>query len=180
MESLWKLPPAELMPTEDGGWAVQSEDGLGDAQAVFVPLRRKADWELALADGDAVALTEVNDREWRPVRFPAVADATHFLCVLRYDHPPDRPDSSFFVPETRSAPAAVRTRPGETCGSELRPQLQRMRAHLGGRFDLYLVPARPAAASAGKRRAASMVRCSPGTPRISRRRAMPCQRVRGS
>ena len=151
MEPLWKLPPFELVATRDGGWAVQSEDGLGDAQAVFVPLRRKGEWELALADGDVLPLSGANDREWLPVRLPAIADASHFLCVLRYDHPADHQDSNFLVAESRSAP--VRAPTVHASGAELRLVLQRMRAHLGGRFDLYLVPAKPAAASAGRAQA---------------------------
>jgi len=134
MERLWKLPPIELSPAPGGGWAVQSELGLGRAQAAFVPLRN-ADgrWDLAMAAGDLLPLTAVNDQDWTPVPFPpGLRDATHFLCLLRYDHPWNRPDNTFFVPE-QATPVAGR--------DEVRDALDRIRANLEGPLDTYLVSA---------------------------------------
>ena len=151
MEPLWKLPPYELNPTPEGGWAVQSEEGLGAALAVFAPLHHDGGWRLAIADGDQLELTAVDDRGWTPLRMPEVPSATHYLCILRYDHPADHPGSTWFRLELADAPGP-RQAPGcVVTGAELRQGLERVHAHLRERFGLYLVPApgRPAATAHG-------------------------------
>ena len=157
MDRLWKLPPIELSPTPQGGWAVQSEQGLGRAQAAFLPLRGAGGtWDLALAAGDALVLTPVNDQDWTPVPFPpAIRGATHCLCLLRYDHPSNRPGDTFFVPE--SFPPGV-ARAGR---EELREALDHVRANLGGPLDIHVVPAPSLAAAAA---AMTLAKASPSAP----------------
>ena len=154
MEPLWKLPPCELSPTAEGGWAVQSEEGFGAALAVFAPLRHDGQWRVAIGDEETLELTEVDDRTWTPLRLPAVPAATHFLCIVRYDHPADHPGSSWFQLEVADAPGP-RQAPGCTvAGAELRQGLERVRAELRDRFELYLVPARSRPLAAARSMAA--------------------------
>ncbi|MBC5786020.1 alkaline phosphatase D family protein [Ramlibacter sp. USB13] len=157
MEPLWKLPPYELSPTADGGWAVQSEEGFGEALAVFAPLYRDGEWRLAMADDDVLALTGVDDRGWTPVRLPVVERATHYLCILRYDHPADHPSSTWFRLQVPGTHGPRQARGPVVAGSELRRGLERVREHLRERFELYLVPAaaQPAAILRGSADAVS-------------------------
>jgi hypothetical protein len=135
MDRLWKLPPSELSPAPDGGWAVQSEQGLGRAQAAFVPVRAASGaWELAMAPGDVLPLTGVDDQHWTPVPFPpGMQDATHGLCLLRYDHPWNRPGNNFFVPESL-VPDLQASR------DEVQQALDGVRANLEGPLEIHLVP----------------------------------------
>jgi hypothetical protein len=101
---LWQLPAEALrFDPRRNAWDVRSAPGLGRARALFVPVRAPADarkdaWTLALADRQPRALTLVNDRTWVSVPIDATrasADATHYLCLIRYDQPPDRPGGTF-------------------------------------------------------------------------------------
>ena len=150
MEPLWKLPPYELTPAPGGGWAVQSEDGFGAALAVFAPLRKDGDWALAIPDTKVLELTEVFDDSWTTVALPEAPDATHFLCVLRYDHPAEHPGSSYFRMELAPASGPQPFAAPGVAGSELRKGLEAIRAQLRDRarsqdpLELFVVPA-PAA-----------------------------------
>jgi PhoD-like phosphatase len=101
---LWQLPAEALrFDARRNAWDVRSAPGLGRARALFVPVRAPADpqkdaWTLALADRRPHPLTLVNDRTWVTVPIDAARaapDATHYLCLLRYDQPPDRPGEIF-------------------------------------------------------------------------------------
>lgn len=145
MDRLWKLPPTELSPTAGGGWAVQSEAGLGAADAVFLPL---AGDELALDARSVLALTTVDDASWTPVpiQLARCPGATRWLCLLRYDHPANRPGDSFFGPEilagaVEGEDAAEAIVPERTVGrEELLQALARVKAQLGPRLALHVVP----------------------------------------
>jgi hypothetical protein len=143
VDRLWKLPPIELSPTDDGGWAVQSEAGLGRAQAVFLPLR---DGELALDARTQLRLTAVDDASWTPVPVQAARcpQAPDWLCLLRYEHPAERPGDTFFVPD--HLPMAAGAEPSEEVHEpgvgrdELLRAFARVKAQLGDRLALHVVP----------------------------------------
>jgi hypothetical protein len=100
---LWQLP-AEALRFDAGRneWNVRSAPGLGRGRALFVPVRAlpgsQGNWELALGNRAPRPLTLVNDRTWVAVGIDprgALPDTTHYLCLLRYDQPPDRPGETF-------------------------------------------------------------------------------------
>jgi hypothetical protein len=100
---LWQLPAESLrFDARRNEWNVRSAPGLGRARALFVPVRDSGspgDWKLTLANRAPRPLTLVNDRTWVAVGIDpggALPETTHYLCLLRYDQPPDRPGESFF------------------------------------------------------------------------------------
>ncbi len=156
---LWKLPSVALKRVP-AGWHVKSERGWGQALALFAPLRRVGqDWELALPESGAIELTPVDDRAWRPVPLPALHAtshttshtiphaASHYLCLLRYDQPLQRPERSVardrFLPP-RHVPGHTRAdgTPGmRVPARELRTVLAQVRADAGERFANYVMTA---------------------------------------
>ena len=151
--ALWKLPPVALK-RQGAGWSVQSERGWGRAAAVFAPVRRVGgQWELLDHEGE-LPFTPVDDRTWTPVKHDHVA-ASHYLCLLRYDQPLERPDRSFRAKLRREEflrglpPEAIEPLPaGERAvgGKELAAAFARVRADIGERLSKYVVRA-PAPAS---------------------------------
>lgn len=138
MEALWKLPPTDLQPTADGGWQVQSEEGLGPAGAVFVPLRKEASgWVFVAPAQDVLALTPVNDNTWTTVALPDAPDAGHYLCLLCYDQPADHPGKTFLTLKLATATPP----PGQVPASELRQAFERIRSHPDLVLDLLVVAA---------------------------------------
>jgi hypothetical protein len=104
---LWQSPSAGLV-SKDGQWHAAADRALGDAWGLLAPLRRAADgWEIA-AEADALLdLARVPVDAPRALVPPVQAhDASHYLCMLRYDHPGDRQGGGFrfaFRPRGRSA-----------------------------------------------------------------------------
>ncbi|MDB5897934.1 MAG: hypothetical protein JWP41_1536 [Ramlibacter sp.] len=154
----WKLP-AEPLRFAGQGWQVKSEAGWGAARAVFAPLRRGASgWELALGASADLPLTAVDDASWTPVPLPPADGATHYLCMLRYDQPAQRPGKSIFRLRRPAAPAARRQAAAAeganvaTLAGELRCEVERLQDGLAEKFERFLVraaataPARTAAA----------------------------------
>ena len=144
---LWKLPSVALKRVA-AGWHVKSERGWGEALALFAPLRRRAgEWELALEDAGALDLTAIDDRDFKPVPLPAAHDASHLVCLVRYDQPLERPERSAardkflpprHVPVRTHAPQATGTR---AHAHEVRAVLAQVRADAGERFANYIVTA---------------------------------------
>jgi hypothetical protein len=65
---------------------------------MFAPLRKRlrGGWEVAAPEDHPLQLLEVTAAEPKDLAFPpAAADATHYLCVHRYDHPGDRAAATF-------------------------------------------------------------------------------------
>jgi hypothetical protein len=147
---LWKLPSVTLKRVA-GGWHVKSERGWGAALALFAPLRRLgAQWELAVPEAGTFDLTPIDDDHWRPVPLPAAPAASHYLCLLRYDQPLQRPERSVaryrFLPPRHVPVRAEAAHAQGTCvhGHEVRAVLAQVRADAGERFANYMVTA-PAA-----------------------------------
>jgi cholesterol oxidase len=145
----WKLPN-EAMRHGQQGWQVKSEAGWGAAQAVFAPLRKGAHvWELVAPSGGDLQLIAVDDETWTPVPMAREDGATHYLCMLRYDQPAQRPGRSFFHMRKQVAPVAlppqVSSTEGDTSVSteELRCEIERLQDSLAERFARFLVNAAP-------------------------------------
>jgi hypothetical protein len=154
MNALWKVP-GEAMKLAAGSWQVKSERGLGAAQAVLAPLRQSASgqWRLATAQA-ALPLTPVCDAHWTDLAALPEAEATHHLCLLRYDHPADRPGAAYRMlldPQALLAQlgndgaqrdAASVTAPGGMVSAhELQQVLADQVARHGERLRLYMVAA---------------------------------------
>ncbi|HEX2545328.1 MAG TPA: alkaline phosphatase D family protein [Ramlibacter sp.] len=150
---LWKLPPTALK-RDGAGWCVQSERGWGRAAAVFAPLAREgSSWQLALREHEELPVTTVDDCAWTPVPHGHI-DASHYLCLLRYEQPLGRPDRTFraklrrdeFLPEVARPPhdAAMRN-PVSVGAQELHAAFAQVHADVGERLSKYVVAApRPA------------------------------------
>jgi hypothetical protein len=152
MEPLWKLPRTELNPLPGGHWAVQSEEGMGPALAVFMPLvESNGDWQVAVPDTQQLALTTVNDHAWTQVPFPAASGASGFLCVLRYDHPSDHPGDSWVTFEVPAAGASLAGKPARVrvvTGAQLRAGLESVKPVDRRKLARLMVPAPTVAAPA--------------------------------
>ena len=92
--SLWQ--PGDLAP-KDGRWVATADRSIGDAWGLLAPVQRSAQgWEVAAQAGVVFMLTRVVVDEWRELRFASGGTAAQaYLCLLRYDHPADRPASTF-------------------------------------------------------------------------------------
>jgi hypothetical protein len=158
MEPLWKLPPTDLQPAA-AGWQVQSEEGLGPAGAVFVPLRREASgWAFVAPAQPVLALTPVNDGTWTAVALPDAPGADHYLCLLCYDQPAEHPGKTFLTLKL-AAVAPDDGPPTEVPASELRAAFERIRAHPELDLDLLVVPAAPMQAARAAKVAAPASLC---------------------
>jgi hypothetical protein len=94
---LWQLPSNGLIH-KDGSWCASAERSLGDAWGLLAPVRAAVEggWEIAAAAGSLLDLYRVPADAPRALQPPAQAErASHYLCLLRYDHPGDRPGASF-------------------------------------------------------------------------------------
>jgi hypothetical protein len=151
MDSLWKLPPTDLQPGE-GAWQVQSEEGLGPAGAVFVPLRKDAGgWAFVAPAQSALPLTRVDDSAWTAVPLPDAPGADHFLCLLCYDQPAEHAGKVYFTLKLAALPAGDGL-PTEVSARDLREAFERVRDRADLDLDLLVVPAVPAARAAAQAR----------------------------
>lgn len=155
MNRLWKVPSEAMKPVK-GEWHVRSEAGLGAAQAVFVPLEqvRPGSWRVAPQAPASFPLVDVDETEWKAVPLRAVPGATHHLCLLRYDHPPERPGTTFrmlldqdilraqlaHLEALDGSPVAAPL-PGQVSREALQHVLADQLARHGQRLGLYMVSA---------------------------------------
>lgn len=157
MNALWKLP-GEPLKFRRGQWQLRSEPGLGAAWGLFAPVAQDGSggWRLALPPADCVPLTAVGDSGWTPLPALPGPGATHHLPLVRYDHPADRPGTTFRLLldqdllRTRLArqealcaqpptQAQVQAPPGFVTAAELRQVLADQMAHHGDRLQLHAV-----------------------------------------
>jgi hypothetical protein len=92
---LWQA--GDLLP-KGGRWLATADRSLGNALGVLAPLRQDADggWHVAARPEVVFMLTEVVVDAWRELRFASGGEeAQRYVCLLRYDHPEDRPGSTF-------------------------------------------------------------------------------------
>ena len=103
-ESLWQIGDLDLR--DDGSWIVSADRALGPALGALVPLARKPDggWRAAIRQPDRVIrLSPVPVDVWTVLGFePGDEDTEYFICLLRYDHPADRPRATFGVSVARA------------------------------------------------------------------------------
>lgn len=94
---LWQT--ADLVPNR-GRWLAAADRSLGDAQGLLAPVRPDGNggWRVAARPDVVFLLAPVTVDELRELRYASGGeDAAHYLCLLRYDHPEDRPGSCFLV-----------------------------------------------------------------------------------
>ncbi len=146
---LWQLPSNGLVH-KDGAWCASADRSLGDAWGLLAPVRRGASggWEIAAPADSLLDLVRVPADELRPLPPPAQAQrASHCLCLLRYDHPGDRPGSTFSTsfliarPVEKSAPAAAKVPDGRTTVRELAAALEALQRHFGRDLERQMVSA---------------------------------------
>lgn len=138
-----------------------SEREFGDtAWGLLAPLRRAqgagAGWELAAPEDSQFELALLSIDEPRTLQPPPQAHAaTHYLCMLRYDYPFDRPGAAFGM-RTRAdtAPSWPATAdedavPSRVGAAELRSALELLRGQYGEDFERQLVTAEPPAPQDG-------------------------------
>ncbi len=89
----WQLPWAG--PQRLGGrepvWSVMPSSGMGDAQAICVPVSDKPDGGLLLAlagQGPRLPLVDARMGGWTPLTAVAGHDHHGYLCLMVYDQPP--------------------------------------------------------------------------------------------
>lgn len=94
MNYLWQT--AELTPC-GGGWATTADRALGPAMGLLAPLVSSGEgWRVAADPQEVFILTEVDDVVLTPLPFATGSvKAEHHVCLLRYDHPEDRPGATF-------------------------------------------------------------------------------------
>lgn len=95
--SLWQT--ADLLPNR-GRWLAAADRTLGDAWGLLAPLRADGagGWRVAARPEVVFMLAPLAVDELRELRFASGGeDAERYLCLLRYDHPADRPGSTFSV-----------------------------------------------------------------------------------
>lgn len=153
---LWQSPSAGLV-SKDGQWHAAADRALGDAWGVLAPLRRAAGgWEIA-AEADAwLDLARVPVDAPRALLAPQQArDASHYLCMLRYDHPGERQGGSFRF-AFRAGSRSTRERasipdpgdeeeaaPDKVSGRQLGAALAGLQRHFAEDFERQLVSAAP-------------------------------------
>lgn len=94
--NLWQA--GDLAP-RDGRWFATADRSIGDAWGLLAPVKRTdAGWEVAAQPGIVFMLANIVVDEWRELRLSSGGqDAQRYLCLLRYDHPADRPGSTFLT-----------------------------------------------------------------------------------
>jgi hypothetical protein len=151
---LWQIPSSGLVHRQ-GSWYVAADRTLGDAWGLLAPVRQGADgrWEIAAGDATLFTLARVLVDDLRELGFPEADEAgSRYLCLLRYDYPPDRPSSTFNVglrpTGRRDGPldAVPSTAPsGKAAGRELRAGFEALRRQYGRALERQFVsaPAQP-------------------------------------
>lgn len=95
--SLWQT--ADLLPSR-GRWLAGADRTLGDAWGLLAPLRSDGHgaWRVAARPDVVFMLAPLSVDELRELRFASGGEeAERYVCLLRYDHPADRPGSTFNV-----------------------------------------------------------------------------------
>ncbi|HEY0823460.1 MAG TPA: alkaline phosphatase D family protein [Ramlibacter sp.] len=88
---LWQTPSNGLVHKQ-GSWFACADRTLGDAWGLLAPLKREAgEWRVAGGPDAAFTLQRVTVDHLRELPFSGDGDAERFVCLLRYDHPEDRP-----------------------------------------------------------------------------------------
>ncbi|MBK6009477.1 alkaline phosphatase D family protein [Ramlibacter ginsenosidimutans] len=102
-ESLWQI--GDLNARDDGSWVVSADRALGPALGTLVPVAATAEgeWRVAIRDrARVIRLTPVDVDRWTALGFEAGDEETQsYACLLRYDHPADRPGATFGVAVAR-------------------------------------------------------------------------------
>lgn len=115
---------------------------------MLAPLRKTPDagWEVAAPEDSQFDLTLLAIDEPRELQPPPQAQrATHYLCMLRYDYPYDRPGATFGVHRRVEGPpswplaADDDAVPHKVGVIELRSALDLLRTHYGADFERQLV-----------------------------------------
>jgi hypothetical protein len=102
-ESLWQI--GDLNARDDGSWVVSADRALGPALGTLVPVAATPEggWRVAIGDRSRVIrLTPVDVDCWTTLGFePGDEETRSYACLLRYDHPADRPGATFGVAVAR-------------------------------------------------------------------------------
>jgi hypothetical protein len=103
-KSLWQI--GDLNARDDGSWLVSADRALGPALGTLVPVAATPEggWRVAIADrARVIRLTPVDVDEWTTLGLEAGDEGTEsYACLLRYDHPADRPGATFGVAVARA------------------------------------------------------------------------------
>ena len=92
---LWQLPAHGLLHKDDQ-WLACADRSLGDAWGLLVPVRAAgADWEVAAPEDSLLDLARVSVDAPRALATPPADGATHYLALLRYDHPGENAGAGF-------------------------------------------------------------------------------------
>jgi hypothetical protein len=154
---LWQVPSNGLAHTR-GSWYVAADRTLGDAWALLAPVRRASHgaWEIAAPADAQFQLTRVVVESLRELAFPEGERASHYVCLLRYDYPEDRPGSAFQpagdLAHHRSAPIPAAPSAGvvdKALAQELQAALARVARQLGDDLQRQFIRA-PAGAQPAK------------------------------
>lgn len=152
---LWQLPAHGLLHKERQ-WFACADRSLGEAWGLLVPLRAASPgWEIAAPEDSLLELARIPVDAPRVLPPPVAAEgATHYLCMLRYDHPGDRSASAFrfgFHPRKADAVADDGGDAMEDKASvpQLRAALQALQRQHGAELARELVSAGEPAAPAG-------------------------------
>lgn len=151
---LWQSPSNGLVRKE-GRWHAAADRTLGAAWGVLAPVRRHEarGWEIAAAADAVLDLVQVPVDAPRALDVPAQArHASHYLCLLRYDHPDDRPGSTFriaFRPGEKSThrrhpdddPDDAATGEHQASARQLGAALEALQRDFGEDFERQLVSA---------------------------------------
>lgn len=89
--------PSNGLVHRQGSWYVAADRTQGDGWGLLAPVRQQAGgaWEIAAPAGTQFQLTRLVVDSLRELAFPEGERASHYLCLLRYDYPEDRPGPAF-------------------------------------------------------------------------------------
>ncbi|NNU44038.1 alkaline phosphatase D family protein [Ramlibacter montanisoli] len=147
---LWQTPSNGLVHKQ-GSWYACADRTLGDAWGLLAPLQRDGEgaWQVAGGDDAEFTLHRVTVDHLRELPMPAQSEAERLVCLLRYDHPDERPGSfaSAFAPARAAAQrkgAHKAAADDKVAGADLDAALQELRRQLGDDLERqFLSPPAP-------------------------------------
>jgi hypothetical protein len=145
---LWQTPSNGLVHKQ-GSWYARADRTLGDAWGLLAPVRRDGEggWQVAGGEDAEFTLHRVTVDHLRELPVPAGTEAERLVCLLRYDHPDERPGSfaSAFAPARalaqRKGARKAAAVDDKVAGAELDAALQELRRQLGEDFELQFLGA---------------------------------------
>lgn len=136
---------------KQGSWYACADRTIGDAWGLLAPLRADGHggWQVAASDDAVFTLHRVTVDHLRELPLTAEGEPERFLCLLRYDHPADRPGAFADGVALAGLPAAGGGRSqslaadAKVSGAELQGALRVLWRQQGAELERQFVSAPP-------------------------------------